>query len=155
MGALLGDKPEKTNFVKCDRSTMTQNDQDNGRLVVLIGVAPLRPAEFIIFRTNREQSAAARQVIDEGDGNHPRLRVTLGSLKRRSATGRESRPQTGFGTRGTRLQVVQSAMNPSSRYCERSGPERWHAALGPWQELNIERKRRIIGREPKVDLVAL
>jgi len=50
MGALLGDKPEKAYFVKCDRSTMTQNDLDNGRLVCLIGVAPLRPAEFVIFR---------------------------------------------------------------------------------------------------------
>jgi hypothetical protein len=29
---------------------MTQNDLDNGRLVCLIGIAPLRPAEFVIFR---------------------------------------------------------------------------------------------------------
>jgi phage tail sheath protein FI len=50
MGALLGDKPEKAFFVRCDRSTMTQNDLDNGRLVCLIGVAPLRPAEYVIFR---------------------------------------------------------------------------------------------------------
>jgi phage tail sheath protein FI len=50
MGALLGDKPEKAYFVRCDRSTMTQNDLDNGRLVCLVGVAPLRPAEFVIFR---------------------------------------------------------------------------------------------------------
>ena len=49
-GALLGDKPEKAYFVRCDRSTMTQNDLDNGRLVCRIGVAPLRPAEFVIFR---------------------------------------------------------------------------------------------------------
>ncbi len=49
-GALLGDKPEKAYFVRCDRSTMTQNDLDNGRMVCLIGVAPLRPAEFVIFR---------------------------------------------------------------------------------------------------------
>jgi uncharacterized protein len=49
-GALLGDKPEKAYFVKCDRSTMTQNDLDNGRLVCQVGVAPLRPAEFVIFR---------------------------------------------------------------------------------------------------------
>lgn len=49
-GALLGDKAEKAYFVRCDRSTMTQNDLDNGRLVCLIGVAPLRPAEFVIFR---------------------------------------------------------------------------------------------------------
>ena len=49
-GALVGAKPEKAYFVKCDRSTMTQNDLDNGRLVALIGVATLRPAEFVIFR---------------------------------------------------------------------------------------------------------
>jgi phage tail sheath protein FI len=50
MGALLGDKPERAYFVRCDRTTMTQNDLDNGRLVCLIGVAALRPAEFVIFR---------------------------------------------------------------------------------------------------------
>jgi hypothetical protein len=60
MGALLGDKPEKAYFVKCDRSTMTQNDLDNGRLVVMIGVAPLRPAEFVIFRIG--QWTADRKV---------------------------------------------------------------------------------------------
>lgn len=49
-GALLGDKPDKAFFVRCDRTTMTQNDLDNGRLVCLIGVAPLKPAEFVIFR---------------------------------------------------------------------------------------------------------
>ncbi|HUD27568.1 MAG TPA: phage tail sheath subtilisin-like domain-containing protein [Novosphingobium sp.] len=49
-GALLGDKPDRAYFVKCDRSTMTQNDLDNGRLVCQVGVAALRPAEFVIFR---------------------------------------------------------------------------------------------------------
>jgi phage tail sheath protein FI len=60
MGALLGDKPEKAFFVKCDRTTMTQNDLDNGRLVCLVGVAPLRPAEFVIFRIG--QWTADRRV---------------------------------------------------------------------------------------------
>jgi hypothetical protein len=49
-GALIGDKPEMAFFVRCDRSTMTQNDLDNGRLICQIGIAPLRPAEFVIFR---------------------------------------------------------------------------------------------------------
>jgi phage tail sheath protein FI len=49
-GALLGDTPEQAFFVRCDRSTMTQNDLDNGRLICLIGVAPVKPAEFVIFR---------------------------------------------------------------------------------------------------------
>jgi hypothetical protein len=60
MGALLGDKPDKAYFVRCDRSTMTQNDLDNGRLVCLVGVAPLRPAEFVIFRIG--QWTADRKV---------------------------------------------------------------------------------------------
>jgi uncharacterized protein len=49
-GALLGTKPEQAYFVRCDRSTMTQNDLDNGRLICLIGVAVVKPAEFVIFR---------------------------------------------------------------------------------------------------------
>jgi len=49
-GALLGDKPSNAYFVRCDRTTMTQNDLDNGRLVCLIGVAALKPAEYVIFR---------------------------------------------------------------------------------------------------------
>jgi phage tail sheath protein FI len=49
-GALLGDKPEEAYFVRCDRTTMTQNDLDNGRLICLVGVAPVKPAEFVIFR---------------------------------------------------------------------------------------------------------
>jgi phage tail sheath protein FI len=48
--ALAGNRPDDAFFVKCDRSTMTQDDIDNGRLIVEIGVAPIRPAEFVIFR---------------------------------------------------------------------------------------------------------
>ena len=59
-GALLGEKPEKAYFVKCDRSTMTQNDLDNGRLVCLIGMAVVKPAEFVIFRIG--QWTADRKV---------------------------------------------------------------------------------------------
>jgi phage tail sheath protein FI len=49
-GALLGASPDQAYFVRCDRTTMTQNDLDNGRLICLVGVAPTRPAEFVIFR---------------------------------------------------------------------------------------------------------
>ena len=49
-GMLQGSRPQDAAFVKCDRTTMTQDDIDNGRLVALIGVAPLQPAEFVIFR---------------------------------------------------------------------------------------------------------
>lgn len=49
-GALMGGTEDEAFFVKCDRSTMTQDDIDNGRLICLIGVAPVKPAEFVIFR---------------------------------------------------------------------------------------------------------
>jgi len=49
-GALMGTTPEEAYFVKCDRSTMTQDDIANGRLIVVIGLAPTKPAEFVIFR---------------------------------------------------------------------------------------------------------
>ena len=49
-GALLGSRPDEAFFVRCDATTMTQDDIDNGRLIALIGVAPVRPAEFVIFR---------------------------------------------------------------------------------------------------------
>jgi phage tail sheath protein FI len=49
-GGLQGTKPEEAFFVKCDRDTMTQNDIDNGRLICVIGVAPVKPAEFVIIR---------------------------------------------------------------------------------------------------------
>ncbi len=49
-GALAGDKPEDAYFVRRDATTMTQNDIDNGRLTCLIGVAPVKPAQFVIFR---------------------------------------------------------------------------------------------------------
>lgn len=49
-GHLAGNTPKEAFFVRCDRSTMTQNDLDNGRMICLIGVAPLYPAEFVIFR---------------------------------------------------------------------------------------------------------
>jgi uncharacterized protein len=49
-GALEGTKPEQAFFVRCDRTTMTQTDIDSGRLIIEIGVAPVKPAEFVIVR---------------------------------------------------------------------------------------------------------
>jgi len=59
-GALLGATPEDAFFVRCDLSTMTQSDIDNGRLICLIGIAPVRPAEFVIFRIGQWTADADR-----------------------------------------------------------------------------------------------
>jgi phage tail sheath protein FI len=53
-GALMGATQDEAFFVKCDRTTMTQDDFDNGRLICLIGVAPVKPAEFVIFRISQK-----------------------------------------------------------------------------------------------------
>jgi phage tail sheath protein FI len=61
-GGLMGKTAEEAYFVKCDRTTMTQDDLDNGRLVCMVGVAPVRPAEFVVFRIG--QWTAERRAPD-------------------------------------------------------------------------------------------
>ena len=49
-GAFAGTTPRDAYFVRCDSGTMSQNDIDNGTLNVLIGIAPVKPAEFVLLR---------------------------------------------------------------------------------------------------------
>ena len=60
-GALAGTTAAEAFFVRCDRSTMTDDDLANGRLVCVIGVAPVFPAEFVIFRI--QQSTGQTQLV--------------------------------------------------------------------------------------------
>jgi phage tail sheath protein FI len=60
-GALAGVTEDEAFFVKCDRTTMTQDDWDNGRLICLIGIAPVKPAEFVIFRISQKTVEATQQ----------------------------------------------------------------------------------------------
>jgi phage tail sheath protein FI len=53
-GALMGLTQDEAFFVKCDRTTMTPDDIDNGRLICYIGIAPVKPAEFVIFRISQK-----------------------------------------------------------------------------------------------------
>ncbi len=52
-GALMGTQADEAFFVRCDRTTMTEDDILNGRLIVLVGVAPVRPAEYVIIRISQ------------------------------------------------------------------------------------------------------
>jgi phage tail sheath protein FI len=49
-GALRGLTEEEAFFVRCDRTTMSEADIDAGRLICEVGIAPVKPAEFVIFR---------------------------------------------------------------------------------------------------------
>ena len=55
-GALAGTSPSEAFFVEIGRSTMTQDDIDNGRLICVIGVAPVKPAEFVVFKIGQYTS---------------------------------------------------------------------------------------------------
>lgn len=55
-GALAGSAPSEAFFVNVGRNTMSQDDIDNGRLVCVIGIAPVKPAEFVIFRISQKTS---------------------------------------------------------------------------------------------------
>jgi len=58
-GALQGATAEEAFFVKCDRTTMTQDDIDNGKLIAIVGVAPVKPAEFVIIRISQWTAGAS------------------------------------------------------------------------------------------------
>ena len=49
-GALLGTTPQQAFFVKCDEETNPPEVRDAGQVVTLIGIAPVKPAEFVIFK---------------------------------------------------------------------------------------------------------
>jgi len=59
-GALFGRTEQEAFFITCDRTTMSQDDILNGRLICEIGIAPVRPAEFVIFRIFQNTAEAQR-----------------------------------------------------------------------------------------------
>jgi len=59
-GALFGRTEDEAFFITCDRTTMTQDDILNGRLICEIGIAPVRPAEFVIFRVFQHTAESQR-----------------------------------------------------------------------------------------------
>ncbi|MFS0726548.1 phage tail sheath family protein [Paenibacillus sp. 1P07SE] len=53
-GALMGSSPSEAFYIDISRNTMTQDDIDNGRLICIIGIAPVKPAEFVVFRITQK-----------------------------------------------------------------------------------------------------
>ena len=60
-GALFGATPEQAYFVKCDAETNPPESIDEGRLIVEIGIAPVKPAEFVIFRISQWAGGASAE----------------------------------------------------------------------------------------------
>ena len=59
-GALFGATPDQAFFVKCDEENNPPEDRDAGQLIVEIGIAPVKPAEFVIFRIGQFSGARGR-----------------------------------------------------------------------------------------------
>jgi phage tail sheath protein FI len=49
-GAFQGQTPKDAYFVKCDKETTTQNDINFGIVNIVVGFAPLKPAEFVVIK---------------------------------------------------------------------------------------------------------
>jgi phage tail sheath protein FI len=62
-GGLMGSKAEEAFFVKCGYDTMSQDDIQNGRLIMLVGVAPVFPAEFVIIRIGQWAGGSSVQEL--------------------------------------------------------------------------------------------
>ena len=59
-GAFQGTTPKDAYFVKCDKETTTQNDIDAGVVNILVGFAPLKPAEFVIIKIQQLAGQSGR-----------------------------------------------------------------------------------------------
>jgi len=68
-GALAGAVPEEAYYARCDDTTTTASDRDNGRLITEIGIAPSAPFEFIVLKLGK--SADQFEIADQGAGLQP------------------------------------------------------------------------------------
>jgi phage tail sheath protein FI len=66
-GALMGRTPEEAFFVQCNEETNTPESIDAGIVITRIGLAPVKPAEFVVFRIG--QHAGGTQIEAEGGAN--------------------------------------------------------------------------------------
>ena len=64
-GALFGATPQEAFYVKCDSETNPSEVIDAGQLVVEIGIAPVKPAEFVIFRLSQFTGGGGAEVAEE------------------------------------------------------------------------------------------
>ncbi|MCA9940854.1 MAG: phage tail sheath family protein [Anaerolineales bacterium] len=61
-GALMGRTPDEAFFVKCDEETNPRENIDAGIVTTLIGIAPVKPAEFIVFRISQYEGGTETET---------------------------------------------------------------------------------------------
>jgi phage tail sheath protein FI len=68
-GALMGATPGEAFFVKCDAETNPPEVVDAGQVVILVGIAPVKPAEFVIFRIGQGVGGAETATVGKAATN--------------------------------------------------------------------------------------
>jgi phage tail sheath protein FI len=58
VGALFGASADQAFYVKCDEETNPPESIDQGKMVVEVGIAPVKPAEFVVFRVSQQKQTA-------------------------------------------------------------------------------------------------
>jgi hypothetical protein len=58
-GALFGASAEQAYYVKCDAETNPPESIDEGKMIVEVGIAPVKPAEFVVFRISQHKNTTA------------------------------------------------------------------------------------------------
>lgn len=61
-GALMGSTPEEAFYVKCDEENNPQSSINDGRVVIEIGIAPVKPAEFVMFKISQYEAGTEIEV---------------------------------------------------------------------------------------------
>lgn len=69
-GALMGRTPEEAFFVQCDEETNPSEVIDAGMVVIVIGIAPVKPAEFVVFRIGQTAAGAVIETQGESGGGN-------------------------------------------------------------------------------------
>lgn len=129
-GALQGQTPRQAYFVKCDRDTTSQNDIDNGIVNVVVGFAPVKPAEFVIIRLQQMTAKTSSSNKEGIMANKP-----VANAKRYD-------PYKGFKFR------VQPRLKRPSRH-DIGLSEEGHAGLDAI--VDHVRRRELLGEVGKVD----
>ncbi|MCA9981094.1 MAG: phage tail sheath family protein, partial [Anaerolineales bacterium] len=66
-GGLFGDNESQAFYVKCDEELNPEEVRDMGQLIIEVGIAPVKPAEFIIFRLSQWSWIGGEEEEGEGD----------------------------------------------------------------------------------------
>ena len=73
-GALFGHSADQAFFVKCDEETNPPEVRDAGQVIVEVGISPVKPAEFVIFRLSQfvDERQRRRRVAPRTSRAHPK-----------------------------------------------------------------------------------